>query len=115
MANSQTLLPPLLLIAAHFCGCVDTIIMHIAYDSVLPRAPCIRESLPARVQNEFRSPLLFAGDHVRVLDGRFTKMRHVIHALLDIILRPGVFILDATTNYGVWMELMIVDDAFFIV
>ena len=67
---------------------------------MLPRAACFRESLSARFQNEFRSACILPRVHVLVLDGRFTKVRHVIHALLDSFLWLGVFILDCTSWRG---------------
>ena len=63
---------------------------------MLSRAAYFREYLSSRFQNEFRSAYILPRVHVHVLDGRFTKVRNVIHALLDAFLWLGVFILDCT-------------------
>ena len=52
-----------------------------------------RKPITTRLQNGFRFTFLFTRIHVFISDGRHAKVWNVIHALLDVILWLGVFIL----------------------
>ncbi|KAL7468474.1 hypothetical protein ACHAXS_008702 [Conticribra weissflogii] len=62
-------------------------------NSMLPYTPPNRVPLPFGLQNEIGSVVIFTRIYVDISNGRFTKMRHVFHVILDVILWSGVFIL----------------------
>ena len=58
--------------------------------------PCIAhccESFPSGRKDEIWSAFIYPGIHVRFLDSWYTKMCHVVHAILDSVLRTGVLVL----------------------
>ena len=52
------------------------------------------KSLPPCIQNEIWFTFILKRVNVCILNGRFTKVRHVVYALLDIILWIGILVLE---------------------
>ena len=52
------------------------------------------KSLPPRIQNEIWFTFILKRVNVCILNGRFTKVCHVVYALLDIILWIGILVLE---------------------
>ena len=63
------------------------------FHSMFPDTAHHRKPITTRLQNGFRFTFLFTRIHVFISDGRHAKVWNVIHALLDVILRLGEFIL----------------------